>query len=592
MDSMNFLQQRDDISTTTLSEYVQTWLNSFERALMRGDKPALEELFAAECYWRDMVAFTWTLSQFENLTSLIDGLLAAQPTIQASNFAIASTRTPPRLVQRIGVEVIEAIFEFETATGRGEGLLRLLAAQPNAAWNFHTSLIELKGHEEPVFSRRPSGDNYSRGFGGRNWQDMRQHEQAYEDREPVVLIVGAGQAGLSVAARLKMLGVDTLLVERHNHVGDNWRVRYHSLTLHNEVHRNHMPYIPFPPNWPKLLPKDMVAGWLETYAWAMELNVWTQAELTGGHYDEGAGEWHAIIRRADGGERILKPRHLIFANGVNGIPNRLNLPGFDRFQGKILHTHDYGDGAPWKGKRALVLGTGASGHDVAQDLYSHGADVSIVQRSSTTVTSLDALKVSHALYEEGFPLEDSDLISSARTYALRVRNLQQNVKRVLEIDKQLLAGLTKCGFKWDMGEDETGHQMKLARRGGGYYLNVGCSELIIDGKISLLQFGDIDHFVEDGVLMKDGRIEKADLIVTASGYLSPQELVRHLLGNEIADKIGPVWGIAPDGEMRNMYRPTAQKGLWFMGGGLSNCRIHSRPLALQIKAMEEGLIAR
>ena len=162
---------------------------------------------------------------------------------------------------------------------------------------------------------------------------------------------------------------------------------------------------------------------------------------------------------------------------------------------------------------------------------------------------------------------------------------------MVEMDKDLIAGLRARGFKLDMGEDETGHQMKLRRRGGGYYLNVGCSELIIDGKIGLLHFDDIEKFVEEGALMRDGRIEKADLIVTASGYLSPQELVRHLLGAEIADKIGPVWGIAPDGEMNNMYRPTPQKGLWFMGGGLAQCRINSKPLALQIKAMEEGLMA-
>ena len=591
MNNMHFAGEQSDVSAATALERAEIWLRSFEQALKSADRQALQQLFATECHWRDMLAFTWTLFQLEGKHGIIDRLIEAQPSIRAHGFNVSKTRTPPRYVTRTGVKVIEAIFEFETAAGRGEGLLRLPADQPDAAWILFTSLGELWGHEEPIYERRPSGDNYSRGFGGENWEDIRSREQSYEDREPAVLVVGAGQAGLSVAARLKMLGVDTLLVEKHKRVGDNWRFRYHSLTLHNEVHRNHMPFIPFPCNWPKLLPKDMVAGWLETYAWAMELNVWTGTELVTGSYDEAAGRWRAVVRRADGSERVLRPRHLIFANGVNGIPNYLKLPGFDVFKGTILHTHQNQDGAGWKGKRALVLGTGASGHDVAQDLHSHGAEVSIVQRSSTTVTSLDALKVSHALYEEGFPLEDSDLIMSASPNPIRVRNLQLNVKKMLEIDRELLAGLTARGFKWDMGEDQTGHQMKLARRGGGYYLNVGCSELIVDGKVGLLHFGDIERFVEDGALMKDGRVERADLVVTASGYLSPQELVRHLLGSEIADKIGQVWGIGPDGEMNNMYRPTPQKGLWFMGGGLSQCRIHSKPLALQIKAIEEGLIS-
>jgi putative flavoprotein involved in K+ transport len=591
VNTTQFAREQIDVSAATALERVEAWLRSFERALKTLDRQSLAQLFADECHWRDMLAFTWTLSQYEGKAKIIDKLTGTQPAIKAEDFAVSRTRTPPRRVSRAGVEVIEAIFEFETAVGRGEGLLRLPVTQPDVAWVLLTSLDELKGHEEPIYARRPSGENYSKGFGGENWSDIRKREQAYEDREPAVLVVGAGQAGLGVAARLKMIGVDTLVVEKHQRVGDNWRFRYHSLTLHNEVQRNHLPYIPFPPNWPKLLPKDMLAGWFEAYAWAMELNVWTGTELVGGSYDEEAGAWRAIVRRADGSERVLRPRHLIFANGVNGIPKYIKLPGFDIFKGEIMHTHHYQDGSAWKGKRVLVLGTGSSGHDVAHDLYSHGAEVAIVQRSSTTVTSIEASQVNHVLYAEGFPLEDSDLIAAANPYPILVRSYQLNVKKMVEMDKDLIEGLKARGFKLDQGEDETGHQMKLRRRGGGYYLNVGCSELIIDGKVRLLQFDEIDRFVEDGALMKDGRVEKADLIVTASGYLSPQELVRHLLGSEIADKIGPVWGIAPDGEMNNMYRPTPQKGLWFMGGGLAVCRINSKPLALQIKAIEEGVIA-
>ncbi|MBY5516715.1 NAD(P)/FAD-dependent oxidoreductase [Rhizobium leguminosarum bv. viciae] len=589
--TVQFAQELIDVSAATAKERAQQWLDSFEHALTNADRTSLGNLFCEDCHWRDLVAFTWTVSQFEGKTAIVTRLIETQTEVKAARFSVSTSRTPPRRVSRAGVEVIEAIFDFETPVSRGEGLLRLPVAEPDKAWVLLTSVDELKGHEEPLYAHRPSGSNYSKGFGGENWLDIRKREQAYSDREPAVIVVGAGQAGLGIAARLKMLGVDTLVVERHTHVGDNWRSRYHSLTLHNEVQRNHMPYIPFPPNWPKLLTKDMLAGWFEMYAWAMELNVWTATELRGASYDEAAGQWLATVRRQDGSERQLRPRHLIFANGVNGIPKYLNLPGFETFKGEIMHTHHYRDGSAWKGKRALVLGTGSSGHDVAQDLHSHGADVAIVQRSSTTVVSIEASQINHVLYAEGFPIEDSDLIASANTNPILIRSYQLNVKKMVEMDNDLIAGLKAKGFKLDMGEDDTGHQMKLRRRGGGYYLNVGCSELIVDGKIRLLHFDEIDSFGEDGAKMKNGRIEKADLIVTASGYLSPQELVRHLLGSEIADKIGPVWGIAPDGEMNNMYRPTAQKGLWFMGGGLAQCRIYSKPLALQIKALEEGLIA-
>ncbi len=158
------------------------------------------------------------------------------------------------------------------------------------------------------------------------------------------------------------------------------------------------------------------------------------------------------------------------------------------------------------------------------------------------------------------------------------------------MDKALLDGLAARGFRLHFGEDDTGFQMMYLRRGGGYYFNVGCSDLIISGKIGLLQFADVDAFVAEGARLRDGRVLPADLLVLATGYKNQQETVRAYLGDAIADKIGPVWGFDDGGELRNMWRRTAQPGLWFTAGSLAQCRIFSRYLALQIKALEEGLL--
>ncbi|WP_459615596.1 flavin-containing monooxygenase [Bordetella sp. 2513F-2] len=573
-------------------DVVAWWLSHFEQALHDGDIRKMRELFTEESHWRDLLAFEWNIVPFAGAQAIAEQLAAKQPEVKAEKFRIARNHVAPRRVRRTGTLVIEAIFEFETAVGRCHGVLRIPADGPRRVWVFMTSLQEIRGHEEPIHDRRPSGAAYSREFGGDNWADRRRKEQLYADRDPTVLIIGAGQAGLSTAARLRLLGVDALCVDRYPRVGDVWRNRYHSLALHNRVPLNHLPYLPFPPSWPKYLPKDMIGNWLETYAWAMECNVWTGTTFTGATFDAAAGRWAAEVRRDDGTTRTFHPRHLVFANGVVGKPRIPKLPGLEAFKGEVVHTHGFRDGARWRGKRVLVLGAGTSGHDIAQDLHGHGAHVSLIQRGSVTVSSVKAASIGHAVYyDEGLSTEDADLITTAITYPLAVRNAQLATQRMIEMDKDLLEGLRARGFKLDFGEDDTGHLMKVRRIHGGYYLNCGCSELIVEGKIGLIQFEEIERFVEDGLLMKDGRIEEAELLVAATGYQSQQEVVRELLGDRIADRIGPVWGLADDGELANMFRPTAQEGLWFLGSSFAQARIYSHFIAMQIKARELGLVA-
>jgi cation diffusion facilitator CzcD-associated flavoprotein CzcO len=574
------------------ADAVVQWLGRFEAALTAGDPAGVAALFGPECHYRDMLAFSWTIQPVFGTAAIGRFLTEAQKTTNARGFVLAQGRTPPRIVRRLGVEVYEAIFRFETATGRGFGVVRLPTATSGHAWVLMTSLDELKGHEDRTGARRPSGDAYSRNFGGLNWLDQRNKAREYADRDPEVLVVGGGQNGLAVAACLGQLGIDTLVVDKLPRIGDNWRVRYHSLALHNQIQVNHLPYMPFPPTWPKYIPKDMLGDWLEMYAIAMELNCWSNTEFAGGSYDDAKGSWTARLRLADGTERVMHPRHIILSNGTNGIAHMPDLPGLNDFAGDMFHSHGFKSGAPWSGKKALVLGTGNSGHDVAQDLWSHGVDTTIIQRGSTTVVSIEpSAKMNYALYEEGPPLEDCDLIGTATTYPLMIRGYQAGVKRMVEADKAMIEGLQSIGYKWDIGEDETGHQMKYRRRCGGYYLDAGCSQLLIDGNIGLLQFDTIERFVPEGALLKDGSVKHADLLVLATGYHTQQEMVRRLLGDETADRVGQVWGIDDLGEMANMWKRTPQPGLWFMGGGLTQSRIYSRYVALQIKAIELGLIS-
>jgi putative flavoprotein involved in K+ transport len=572
-------------------ELVEQWLGELDVALQRESRSSVASLFAHDGHWRDLVAFTWSITPRHGAEEIAALMVAKQAAAKARAFAVAEGRTPPRRVQRAGVDVIEGIFRFETALGRGYGVVRLSAKQPSKAFQLMTGLHELKGFEEKIGKRRPTGEAYSRNFGGTNWKDQRIAAQAYDDREPTVLVVGGGQAGLSIAATLGRIGVDTLVVDRLERVGDCWRTRYHSLALHNSTEVNHLLYMPFPASWPKYLPKDMLADWFEAYAWAMEINFWTSTELARASYDEPSGTWNAVVRNTrNGTERTLRPRHLVFANGLVGAPHVPELPGLRDFAGDVMHTAEFTNGANWRGKKALVIGTGTSGHDVAQDLHANGVETTIVQRGSTMVLSIDpSAKLVYGIYE-GIPIEDGDLFASTNTKPIVKKNLQLLTARMVELDRKTIDGLIARGFKFDDGEDGAGHQWKVRTRYGGYYLDAGCSQLIIDGEIGLLQYDRIERFVAGGALLEDGSVRPADLIVLATGFLSPEVVVAQLLGDDIAKKIGPVWGFDADGEMSNMWKRTPQEGLWFVGGSFANCRTYSRYVAIHIKAIEEGLI--
>jgi len=569
--------------TETLATIANHWFARFEHALSRRDTQSLANLFHRDGHWRDVLAFTWRIGTVSGAHAIAAALQEHARRARPGGFRTDPERTAPRHVTRAGAKCVEVIYRFETALGRGSGVLRFFPDEEEPrAWTLLTSLDELKKFEEHVGRRRPDGWGYSRDFAGPNWLDLRTSSRSYSEREPTVLVVGGGQAGLTTAARLGQLGVDTLIVDRWPRVGDNWRRRYHALTLHNQVHVNHLPYMPFPPNWPVYIPKDKLANWFESYAEAMELNYWTGAEFEGGSYDARDERWSVTVRREDGSKRELHPRHVVLATGVSGIPNIPEISALKNFEGRILHSSQYEDGEAWKGKRAIVIGTGNSGHDIAQDLYSAGAKVTIVQRSPTLITNCDpSAQLVYSLYSEGPPLEDCDLITASIPLKISRESHKLATQHAKNLDKALLDRLEQKGFRLCDGEDGTGWQFLYLTRGGGYYFNVGCSDLIADGRIGLAQFDELEELLKE-----------ADLVVLATGWKGQEHLVARLFGAGMAARVGPIWGFGEGQELRNMFQRTPQPGLWFIAGSFAQCRIYSKYLALQIKATEAGVIDR
>ena len=297
-------------------------------------------------------------------------------------------------------------------------------------------------------------------------------------------------------------------------------------------------------------------------------------------------------RRARGPKREMHPQHVVLATGVSGIPNLPDIPTLRDFSGKVLHSSQYDSGDAWKGKNVLVIGSGNSGHDIAQDLHSSGAKVTLVQRSSTLIVNVEpSAQLPYALYDEGPSLEDCDLITASIPLAVAKRSHILLTQQAKDLDKDLLDGLERKGFRLDFGEEGTGWQFKYLTRGGGYYFNVGASDLIVKGEIGLAQFSDITAFVSDGAQMRSGKTIPADLIILATGYKGQEHLVGKLFGNDVATRVGPIWGFGDGDELRNMFARTPQPGLWFIAGSFAQCRIYSKYLALQIKASEIGLVS-
>jgi hypothetical protein len=582
-----------EIDQSAMTKAAQRWLQAFESAVNTGDRP-VSSLFSSDGWWRDVLAFTWTIVTFTGTERIDAGSRDALTRWTLKPFRCDTAELRCEYSTDYGVPTIQVWFTFELGEGkgRGRGLLRLLASTADAdiptAWALLTMLEDIGPHESRPFSAKPD----PRIFGGPNWLDRRERERSYIHHDPTVLIVGGGQAGLSVAARLKELEIDALIIDRHERIGDNWRKRYHALELHNETWANHLPLMPFPDFWPTYLSKDKLANWFESYVETLELNYWPATTFQSGEFDASEHRWLAKLQGADGALRELRPRHIVMATGVSGIPYVPDMRGLEEFSGQVLHSTSYTTGNRYAGKDVLVVGTGSSGHDIAQDLHAVGANVTMVQRGSTSVVSLyPSVQMWSSSYHKDKDTDESDFLSVSVAYPLLVQSAQKLTKIANEYDKELIDGLHAVGFRTDVGEDATGWQMKYFRRGGGYYINVGCSELIVDGKVAVVQYDDIAGFERNGLRYIDGSKEHFDACIFATGYLDQQAGVRAHFGDAVAEKVGSIWGYDENGETKNVWKPTRQESLWFAMGSLTACRIYSKFLARQIWAVETGQLA-
>ena len=574
---------------------VDRWLADFEDALTARDVERAVTLFAPTCFWRDLIAFSWNITTVEHREGVRDLL---EHTLESTDPRGFMTSEPPEEADG----VTTAWITFETAAGRGRGLLRLT---DEGAWTLLTTMYELTGHEEPAHQMRPMGAEHGADKQRTTWKEQRQAEAESlgSTVQPYVLVIGGGQGGIALGARLRQLGVPSLVIDKHPRPGDQWRSRYKSLCLHDPVWYDHLPYLKFPDNWPVFSPKDKIADWLESYTRVMEVPYWSSTTATSATWSDEAGEWTVEVER-EGQPLTLRPTQLVFATGMSGKPNLPDIPGTDTFRGDVHHSSAHPGPDAYRGRRAVVVGSNNSSFDICGALWENDVDVTMVQRSSTHIVKSDTLMdiglgdlYSERALAAGVTTDKADLIFASLPYRILHEFQIPAYEAMAERDRDFYDRLEKSGFRHDWGDDGSGLFMKYLRRGSGYYIDVGAADLVANGDVKLAH-GQVVQLTEDAVRLEDGTELPADLVVFATGYGSMNGWVADLVDQETADRLGKVWGLGSDttkdpgpweGEQRNMWKPTQVANLWMHGGNLHQSRHYSLYLALQLKARHEGI---
>ncbi|KAL2129700.1 hypothetical protein VTI74DRAFT_7430 [Chaetomium olivicolor] len=607
----------DSIDAPAIAQRITAALND---ALAQKDHVAAAALFlpdgeeddqtnddGATGFWRDHLMLSFQLRTLKGREKIAAYLKEEGQKIGGVKLAVdaSSDFRKPKVVgfRPLGeVKGVEFFVKAESEVGRGRGVVRLVEHGGEwKIWTVFTTLEGLTGVEEKLGPRREVGVQHGGLEGRKNWRERREEEGEMMGSGPEVLVIGAGQAGLTVAARLKVLGVPTLTIDKNRNVGDSWRQRYHQLVLHDPVWYDHLPYMPFPETWPVFTPKDKLADWFESYVKALELDIWTGSYMVDSSWNEAKKEWTVVIARSFPNgqceDRTFHPKHIIIATGHSGRPYMPDIPGeknFRNFRGSGLYCHsaDFPGAKPGQGKKAVVVGACNSSMDICQDYVEKGWDVTLVQRSSTYVVSSEGvLEVSlGGLYEEGGPpAEDSDIAVWGWPSEV-LKSIQVDLTTQLEErDKDLLDGLDKAGFKTDRGPHGGGLFCKYLQRGGGYYIDVGGAKLIIDGKVKVKHGQEVAKILPRGLRLAGGTDLEADEIIFATGYENMRTTAKDILQEDLSDQVGDIWGWDQEGEPKTIWTNSGQPGLWFHGGNLALCRYYSRLVALQIVAKLKGI---
>ncbi|KAI6691035.1 hypothetical protein NL676_027863, partial [Syzygium grande] len=202
------------------------------------------------------------------------------------------------------------------------------------------------------------------------------------EKEVVVAIVGTGPSGLATAACLNRLGIANIVLEREDCSASLWRKRsYDRLKLHLAKQVCELPHMPFPSNSPKFVPRDQFIEYLDNYKSGFEIKLYCQWSVESASYDNRIGKWRIVARNTGSGEdEVYVAEFLVVASGESSEGVIPEVDGLASFGRAAMHSSECRNGREFRGKNVLVVGCGNSGMEIAHDLWSYGANTSIVAR--------------------------------------------------------------------------------------------------------------------------------------------------------------------------------------------------------------------
>ncbi|KAJ6118419.1 FAD/NAD(P)-binding domain-containing protein [Penicillium samsonianum] len=568
---------------SNMRELVETWVSAFNLLLRNADYGSLESLFFDESYWRDHLFLSWEFRAVRGPQGIRDFLDEHMLRTRLKGFEVSGAPKYTNIDNNGMVGGIEAVTKVASNIGHGQGVIRLMQDDQTKEWKcftLFTTLRRLQGYQSPI----------------ENEADLNQPPtMSHESHNPACIKkIGAGHTGLMISARLKRIGILSLIVERNRRVGDNWRNRYHRLLLHDPVWYNTMPFLPFPDDWPTFSSKDEFGDWLEFYASEIELNVWNSAAVKSAIW-KGTG-WQVVVERKfpDGRQELctMYPRHIIQATGLASEARVSEVPGMGLFEGHLCHSSQFDRATPpgSGGGHAVIVGSCSSAHDIAVDFYEKGYYVTMVQRSSTCVDPSDYSKGKGLYTADGPPAEEADLLTQSVPTAVLKRKEMELTQKLRDRHAGVFTGLEKRGFALNWGPGSSGRKLMFLETGGGYYIDSGASQHIIDGNIAVKQGSEPVRIYDKGLVLADGTDLAADVVIFATGYESMSKTTRKIFGDLVADRSNALWGLTQEGELKSVWRRSGLPGFWVAAGNIALSRYYSALLALQIQAIEQCIM--